>query len=137
VQHVARIVEMRTVYRILLAKTARMRPFGGHRRSLEITLKEHGVRVCTGFNRFRVRVAGSCEHGNEHFSSINGVKFANWLSDHQFLQTESAPYCANIHTYIHTHVHIYTHIHTYIHTHVHIYTHTYIHTHLYIHTHEN
>lgn len=108
-QHVARIVEMRTVYRILLlAKTARMRPFGGHRRSLEITLKEQGVKVCTRFNRFRVRVAGSCEHGNEHFSSINGVTFANWLSDHQFLQTESPPYCAHIHTYTHP----YTYIHT-------------------------
>jgi len=37
-------------------------------------------------------VVGSCEHDNEHFGSPKGGEFPDWLSDHQLLKNNSAPF---------------------------------------------
>lgn len=36
----------------------------------------------------QVRVTGSCEYGNEHFSSINGWEFLGQFSSYQFLKKD-------------------------------------------------
>jgi hypothetical protein len=37
-------------------------------------------------------VTSSCEHGNEHSGSIKDGKFIDYLSDHKFLNKDSAPW---------------------------------------------
>jgi hypothetical protein len=38
-----------------------------------------------------LKIVGSCEHSNEHFGSIKGRKFLDYLSDYWLLKKDSAP----------------------------------------------
>jgi hypothetical protein len=71
--HVAQTDEMRNAYKLLVGKPEGMRPFGRLTRTWE---DNFGKIKWKGVHRTHLDlVVGSCEHGNEHYDSINGEEF--------------------------------------------------------------
>jgi hypothetical protein len=80
-EHVARVLEMRNEYKILVREPEGKRPLGRPRRRWEVN-----IRICLrkigweGVDWLHLNsrygpVAGSCEHGNKPSGSIKGGEF--------------------------------------------------------------
>jgi hypothetical protein len=54
--------------------------------------ERQSARAWVGLKWFRRDpVAGSCEHGNEHYGSTKGEEFIDQLADCRFLNKDAAP----------------------------------------------
>jgi len=92
--HVARMVEGRGLYRVLVGKSGGKRPLGRSRRRGEDNIKMDLLEVgCAGKDWIELaqgQVAGTCECGNEHSGSIKCGEFLDWLKTSYLLKKDSA-----------------------------------------------
>jgi hypothetical protein len=96
--HVARMGEVRGVYRVLVGKPKSKKPLGRPRHRWEDTIKldlrEIGIDGANWIRlaQDRVRLVGFCEHGNESSGSIRRRDIFDKLSDSQLFKSCPAPW---------------------------------------------